>query len=197
MDIHISGPGTGQMYQTFLSDGSVHINLGGLRPWGFENLENRYTSYLEQYITSGTPYIKALYYPINQRKYGIKKDQLIILIRQAANFILKGFSLPVNPQENLAPDGKLFTEMCQKDKEFCSLVTIRSSLTNLFCLDFWVEDFVHEDQQWKLGGFIHNGKNISCHFNRTLLHQLRIKYQIQHYSDHWFNNILIQFYSFF
>ncbi|CAF1607700.1 unnamed protein product, partial [Adineta ricciae] len=30
IDIHITGPGTGQMYQTFLADGSVNINLGGL-----------------------------------------------------------------------------------------------------------------------------------------------------------------------
>ena len=40
MDIHITGPGTGQIYQTFLSDGSVSINLGGLRPWGLEDTKD-------------------------------------------------------------------------------------------------------------------------------------------------------------
>jgi hypothetical protein len=42
IDIHITGPGTGQMYQTFLSDGSVNINLGGIRPWGLERTEEAY-----------------------------------------------------------------------------------------------------------------------------------------------------------
>ncbi|CAF4374939.1 unnamed protein product, partial [Rotaria sordida] len=88
MDIHITGPGTGQMYQTFLSDGSITINLGGIKPRGSENTEKAYSSYLEQYMTSGTPYIKGLYYPINERQKGIKKDEVIKLIRQASKLIL-------------------------------------------------------------------------------------------------------------
>jgi hypothetical protein len=195
-DIHIVGPGTGQMYQTFLSDGSVNINLGGIRPEGLENIKQVYTSYLEQHMTSGTPYIKGLYYPMNQRTKGIQKDQVIKLIRQAGQIILEGFSLPVNPLENLASDGQLFVEMCQKDKEFCSLVTTRSPNTNFNCLDIWIEDFVHEYRQWNLGGFSDNGKNISCPFNHTLLHQLRNKYRIKHYSDHFFKNILTKFFHY-
>lgn len=180
MDIHITGPGTGQMYQTFLPDGSVTINLGGIRPWGAENTEQAYSSYLEQHMTSGTPYIKGLYYPINERTNGIKKDHVIKLIRQASQLILQGFPLPVNPRDNLAPDGQLFVEMCEKDKEFCSLVTTRTNDRTFACLDLWIEDFVHENRQWKLGGFIDNGQNISCPFNHTLLHQLRDKYGIKH-----------------
>ncbi|CAF4327449.1 unnamed protein product, partial [Rotaria sordida] len=116
MDIHITGPGTGQMYQTFLSDGSITINLGGIKPRKLENTDKAYSSYLEQYMTSGTPYIKGLYYPINERQKGIKKDEVIKLIRQASKLILEGFSLPVNAHDNLAPDGQLFVEMCEKDK---------------------------------------------------------------------------------
>jgi len=182
-DIHIVGPGTGQMYQTFLSDGSVNINLGGIRPWGLENTKEAYTSYLEQHMTSGTPYIKGLYYPINERTKGIKKDQVIQLIRHAGQIILEGFSLPINPRENLASDGQLFVEMCEKDKNFCSLVTRRSPNINFNCLDIWIEDFVHEHRQWNLKGFIDMGKRIRCPFNHTLLHQLRNKYGIKHYSD--------------
>ncbi|CAF3271884.1 unnamed protein product, partial [Rotaria sp. Silwood2] len=114
MDIHITGPDTGQMYQTFLSDGSVTINLGGVKPRGSENTDKAYSSYLEQHMTSGTPYIKGLYYPINERPKGIKKDEVIKLIRQASQLILEGFSLPVNARDNLAPDGQLFVEMCEK-----------------------------------------------------------------------------------
>ncbi|CAF4779252.1 unnamed protein product, partial [Rotaria sp. Silwood2] len=153
MDIHITGPGTGQMYQTFLSEGSVTINLGGIRPPEFENTERAYSSYFEQHMTSGTPYIKGLYYPINQRPKGIKKDKVIKLIRQASRLILQGFSLPL-----------------QK----------RIPETGFDCLNFWTEDFVHEYRQWQLGGFLDNGRNISCPFNRSLLHELRKKYGIHH-----------------
>ena len=182
IDIHISGPGTGQMYQPFLSDGSVNINLGGLRPWGLEKTDQAYASYLEQHMTSGTPYIKGLYYPINERVKGIKKDEVIKLIRQASQLILEGFSLPVNPQENLAADGRIFVEMCERDKIFCSSVTVRSSNNTFACLDMWVEDLVHENRQWSLNGFVDSGRNITCPFNHTLLHELRLKYGIKHNS---------------
>ena len=180
MDIHVSGPGTGQMYQTFLSDGSIHLNLGGLRPWGLENTNQSYASYLEQHMTSGAPYIRGIYYPINERPKGIKRDHVVQLIRQAGQLILQGFAIPVNPLENLAADGQLFVEMCETDPAFCSLVTQRLPDRRFDCLDLWVEDLVHEHRQWKEGGIVTDGKNISCPFNHTLLHQLRGKYHIQH-----------------
>ncbi|CAF4904450.1 unnamed protein product, partial [Rotaria sp. Silwood1] len=97
---------------------------------------------------------------------------------------LEGFSLPVNPRDNLAPDGQLFVEMCEKDKEFCSSVTTRTTDRDFTCLEFWIEDFVHEYRQWQLGGFVDNGRNLSCAFNRSLLHELRKKYGIkQNKSD--------------
>ncbi|CAF1367828.1 unnamed protein product [Adineta steineri] len=162
MDIHITGPGTGQMYQTFLSDGSVSINVGGLRIWQLNKTELKFTSYMEQYMTSGTPYIKGLYYPINERANGIKKDEIIKLIRQAGQLILQGFSLPVEPRENLAPDGQLFVEMCEKDKEFCSFVTTRSPDKQFKCLEIWAEDLVQEYKQWNDGGFVDNGRARQC-----------------------------------
>ena len=182
MDIHISGPGTGQMYQTFLSDGSVNINLGGL------NINPKagnfsYASFMEQHMTSGAPYIRGLYYPINERSKGIKKDEVVKLIQQAGQLIMEGFSMPVNPQENLAADGQLFVEMCQKDKEFCSLVTVRSANTSFACLNLWVEDFIHENGQWSEGGIGNNGKSITCPFNHALLRELRNKYGIKHDSN--------------
>ncbi|UJR20072.1 hypothetical protein I4U23_023204 [Adineta vaga] len=180
MNIHISAPGTGQMYQTFLSDGSVHINLGGLKPDGSDKTKYVFTSYGEQYMTSGIPYIKGLYYPINERIKGIKKDEIVRLVRQAGQLILQGFRIPVNPYENLAKDGQLFIEMCEKDKEFCSSVTIRSERTKFFCFNFWIEELVHEYRQWKIGGIIDNQKNLTCSYNHTLLHQLRQKYGIIH-----------------
>ncbi|CAF4885284.1 unnamed protein product [Rotaria sp. Silwood1] len=179
MDIHITGPGTGQMYQTFLSDGSVNINLGGMNPYRKETTPIAYPSFLEQYVTAGIPYIKGLYYPINKRRDGIQQDELIKLIKQAAQIIIQGFSIPVNPKDNLAPDGQVFVEQCKYDKNFCKLVTIRKS-GYFWCNNMWTEDLVHERRQWASGGFPIGGTNVICPFNRTLLRSLRQKYGIEY-----------------
>lgn len=179
MDIHITGPGTGQMYQTFLPDGSVTINLGGLNPYQKEKTPIAYPSFLEQYMTSGTPYIKGLYYPINKRRDGIQKDEVVQLIIQAAKLINDGFEIPVDPKENLAPDGKVFVDQCDRDEEFCQLVTIRKP-GMFWCNNMWTEDLVHERRQWAEGGFIISGRNVTCSFNRTLLRSLRAKYSIEY-----------------
>ena len=180
MHIHLSGPGTGQMYQTFLADGAVHINLGGIRPAEHTMVEGAYTSFLEQYMTSGTPYIKGLYYPINERAKGIKKDQVIKLIRQAAALIQKGFSIPVSPRDNLALDGQLFIDLCQTDEKFCSIVTNRSGAPHTLCLDLWIEDVIHEYGQWSVDGSIDGNEKIVCPYNRSAMRTLRKKYGIDH-----------------
>jgi hypothetical protein len=183
IDIQITGPGTGQMYQTFLSDGSVNINLGGMNPYKKENTSIAYPSFLEQYVTSGTPYIKGLYYPINKRRDGIKRIEVIKLIKEAAQLIMQGFSIPVNPKDNLAPDGQVFVDQCENDKDFCTLVTIRKS-GQFWCNNMWTEDLVHERRQWTVGGISMGGRNVSCAFNRTLLRSLRQKYGIE-YRPGW------------
>ncbi|CAF0922650.1 unnamed protein product [Rotaria sp. Silwood1] len=183
MDIHITGPGTGQMYQTFLPDGTVSINLGGLLPWAQEQSRKAYASFLEQYMTSGTPYIKGLYYPINERRNGIHRSELVKLIRNAAKLIIDGFEIPVNPTENLAPDGQLFVELCEKDHYFCQYATSRQSNIHFNCLELWVEDLVHEHRQWQIGGFMDGATNISCPFNHSLLYELRQKYGIDHFDE--------------
>jgi hypothetical protein len=178
-DIAVTGPGTGQMYQTFLPDGSVNINLGGMNPYQKETTPIAYLSFLEQYVTAGTPYIKGLYYPINKRRDGIQRIEVIQLIRQAAQLIMQGFSIPVNSKDNLAPDGQVFVDQCKYDQHFCKLVTVRKS-GFFWCNNMWTEDLVHERRQWAEGGFIIGGTNVSCLFNRTLLRSLRQKYGIEY-----------------
>ena len=179
-DIYVTGPGTAQMYQTFLSDGSVNINLGGVAYLHRNDTSKNYTSFMEQYLTSGTPYIKGFYYPINERTKGIQKDILIQLLREAAQMILNGFSIPVNPHENLAPDGQLFVELCQLDEDFCKTLTDRWRDDHLECIDTWPEDIIHEKGPWSKRGIeINQGKFLSCKSNRTLINQLRIKYNIK------------------
>lgn len=142
-----------------------------------------YASFLEQYITSGTPYIKGLYYPINERRNGIRRVELLKLIRQAAQLMINGFAIPVSPIENLAPDGQLFVEMCEKDPHFCHYATSRLPNISFDCVQLWVEDFVHDERQWRSGGFIDGTNQISCPFNHTLLHELRQKYGIDHLDE--------------
>ncbi|CAF4168568.1 unnamed protein product [Rotaria sordida] len=182
MDIHIIGPGTGAMYQTFLSDGSVVINLGGLIPLRPEDQNITHTAYMEQYMTSGAPYLKALYYPINERPKGIKREEVVKLIRQAAKLIMNGFSIPVNPKDNLAPDGQLFIEMCERDKKFCELVTTRARDTDFGCYNFWVEEFIHERGPWREQVSTDGIRKTHCPYNLTLMRELRDKYGIRHYE---------------
>jgi hypothetical protein len=66
MDIHITGPGTGHMYQIFLSDVFITINLGGMNLYRKEDTFITCPSFLEQYVTADTPCIKGLYYPIKK-----------------------------------------------------------------------------------------------------------------------------------
>ena len=175
-DIYVTGPGTGQMYQTFLPDGSVIINLGGVRFKKQKHGSETYTSFMEQYITAGTPYIKGLYYPIKDRPAGIKKQMVTKLIREAAQLIINGFMIPVDPKDNLALDGQLFIEMCALDKEFCMAVTERSEKLSFSCIDTWPEDVVHENGPWSPDGVVDGDRNVTCPYNRTLLYQLREKY---------------------
>ncbi|CAF3732905.1 unnamed protein product [Rotaria socialis] len=181
MDIHITGPGTGQMYQTFLPDGSVNINLGGLGYKKQKNITKTYTSFLEQYVTAGTPYIKGLYYPINERPLGIKREIVVQLIRKAAQLILNAFTIPVHPRENLASDGQLFTEMCEQDQQFCMAATERSEKNSFWCINTWPEEIINENGPWSSKGIIDGDKTVMCPCNRTLLHQLRRKYNIDYH----------------
>lgn len=175
-DIHVTGPGTGQMYQTFLADGAVHINLGGIKLGSVKNISMNFTSFMEQYMTAGTPYIKGLYYPINSRPLGVKKGEVIKLVLEATQLIMQGFSLPVDPRENLAPDGQLFIDMCSLDSQFCTSVTERSVDSENACIDTWPEEIVHEYQPWSPNGVNHQNQSIKCPMNRTLLGHLRRKY---------------------
>lgn len=176
-DIYITGPGTSQMYQTFLGDGSVIINLGGLLSIK-GNTSSYYVSFMEQYMTAGTPFIKGLYYPMAQRINGIKRHILLDLVKQATRLVKQSFSIPVNPLDNLASDGQLFVEMCSLDKLFCSTVTDRSAETSFWCIDTWPEDIVHENGPWSEQGIIDQDQRIVCPINRTLLKALRVKYGI-------------------
>ncbi|CAF5082940.1 unnamed protein product, partial [Rotaria sp. Silwood1] len=62
---------------------------------------------------------------------------------------MNGFSMPVNPRDNLAPDGQLFVELCKKDKALCELITGRAPGTSFLCYHSWVEELIHERGPWR------------------------------------------------
>jgi hypothetical protein len=96
---------------------------------------------------------------------------------------MDGFSIPVNPRDNLAPDGQLFTEMCALDKEFCRSVTERLETSVFSCINTWPEQIVHEYGPWSSKNAIDDdNNNVTCSYNRTLLAELRKKYQIKSHN---------------
>merc|ERR1712151_1442003 len=97
-DVHISSPGTAQMYQTFLPDGAVHINMG-----------DGDGSYMEEYMAEGSPYLRALYYPRRLKKSGLfELTNMQELLRRARELLNKGFTKPVPINENLSPIGRVY-----------------------------------------------------------------------------------------
>ena len=58
-DIHISGGGTGQMYQTFLPDNAVHIGVSTL-------MSNGENDFMEEYMAEGTPHLRSLFFRNNK-----------------------------------------------------------------------------------------------------------------------------------
>ena len=116
-DLYISGPGTGIMYHPFLTDGSVLIALGHHDYFSYQSrfynqiflskrqLE-RTVGFMEQMVTAGIDYIRALYYPICERHRGIRKDIVLDLVNRGVNIIRSNFSIPLRDYRvNLAPDG--------------------------------------------------------------------------------------------
>lgn len=104
-DVHISAPGTGQMYQTFLPDGAVHINLG--EP-GWAN-----QGYMEEYMAEGAPYLRALYYPRRTLEGPeIEKKVMVGLLKKARQLLQSGLHRPPPVGSNLSPVGKVFKAYC-------------------------------------------------------------------------------------
>lgn len=97
-DVHISGPGTGQMYQTLLPDGAVHINLGA--PAGCPR------GYMEEYMAEGAPYLRALYY--TNPGGLIDPGMFLSVVRQAKEILTRGLSMPVPIGTNLSPVGQVY-----------------------------------------------------------------------------------------
>jgi len=100
-DIHISGPGTAQMYQTFLPDGAVHINMG--------SSTGRMFGFMEEYMAEGSSYFSALYYPWRAEHAPLFTLPVMVdLLREARALLEQGPQRRVPVNANLSPLGKVY-----------------------------------------------------------------------------------------
>jgi len=106
-DVHMSGPGTGMMYQTFLPEGAVHINLGA-------GGGSAFAGYMEEYMAEGAPYLRALYYrPPHRSKQGrFDVGTVEKLLLEAKRLLQSGAHRPTAIGSNLSPVGRVFKAYC-------------------------------------------------------------------------------------
>ncbi len=171
-DIYISGPGTAMLYAPFLPDGSVIVAL----PGAATNRANGAGGFMEQYLAAGCPYLRAIYYPYDKVALGLGLEAAAVhlLVARAASLIRGGFRMPADQAGNLAPDGRLFRDMCARDPAFCGAVTDRAGgLTDCNSQSFWAEDLARGMGHWAPGG------PCAGAYNASLLEELREKHGIR------------------
>jgi hypothetical protein len=183
--IHLSAPGTGMMYQPFLPDGAIHVNLGSCALFPFQvSLWGRLMSliypgyskpspgFMEQAMVASTPYHRALYYPIAEVCAGLTRERLRSLIAHAAALYDSGFEIPVPRGVNLSPDGFVAQGLLLADPLFREHLT--DPVAHKDCATgkyFWPEIVVRQVGGWATG---------ECRLNTTLLTELKLAYNISY-----------------
>ncbi len=186
--IHLSAPGTGMLYQPFLPDGAVHVNLGACSLWPYQSsvwgtlLSHVYAGYadpipgyMEQSMVASTPYHRALYYPLQEVCGGLQRERLHSLITDAARIYKSQFAIPVPRGINLAPDGRVVQSLLRADplfREYISDPVAHQSCASGFY--FWPEIIVRMTGGWATG---------ECRYNKTLLLALRASELGEHYAQ--------------
>ena len=185
--IHLSAPGTGMMYQTFLPDGAIHVNLGNCAlnifqtsVWGallsliYPDYSKISPGYMDQCMVASTPYHRALYYPIADAcgSDGMTRDGLVSLMIEASVIYDSEFEIPVPRGINLSPDGLVVQGLLRGDPLFreylMDTVAHKSCSTGSF---FWPEIVVRQVGGWATG---------ECRLNVTLLTELKKFYNISY-----------------
>merc|ERR1719221_52888 len=130
------------MYQHFLPDGAVHINLG-------ENPQVP-RRFMEEYMAEGAPYIRALYYWPGKKSGGYDEDRIMDLILEAKKLILGNFMIPVPVNTNLSPVLRLIkvfeylTVEPAKLKKLTPLRFVGGSRSHGLDTNFYGNHFPHE-----------------------------------------------------
>jgi len=176
-DIHMTGPGTGMSYLDFMPDGSVHVALGmeGAWPWNgrVRPYNNSDVSFMEEYWAEGNTHVRALFYPIQERRKprGLTNPLLKTLLVNAAALIRSDFKMPVEPGMNLSPVGQTFKDYCYAvGEELCqrTLARMNGDIPAAEC-DAWPDGIV-----WEAGGYSEEGfEGTRCEIKREVLREIR------------------------
>lgn len=144
-DVHISGPGTAMMYQAFLPDGAVHVNLGINKAMD--------QGFMEEYVAEGSPHLKALYYPRRGLSSpGLEVRALKKLILKAGELLRQGWSVdkPTPIGANLSPVGqvyKAYTWLAHREKYRSALrkglLPLRTVTGEMWMGNRFPEEFVY------------------------------------------------------
>ena len=176
--IHLSAPGTAMMYQPFLPDGAVHVNLGACTRYQYQTTvwaailslyypgyTDPIQGYMEQSMVASTSYQRALYYPANEICGGLTRVRLLFLLQQAEAIYASNFSIPVARGVNLSPEGRIVQALLRTDPVFRE--HIANSVAHKECATgryIWPEIIVREQGGWATG---------ECRLNRTRLGELK------------------------
>jgi len=172
-DVHISGPGTGQMYQTFLPDGAIHINLGMGKN---SDADGKRPAYMEEHMAEGAPHIRALHYrrPLDSR-VNFDMPTLVQLLGKARQ-LLSGNSGPALVSDNLSPNAMVFKAYCYlaheaqwgRERLAHELIPLRDIHDETHLGNKFAEDFVYVGLPWY--------KSPTGNPNKCLIGALRASY---------------------
>ena len=111
--VHVSSVGNAQMYQLFMNDGAVHVNLGavpefrkynttksdnGKRVQLIKRMPFHFPVFMEQQLANGAPYLRALYYSSKDRACGLEEAKVRSLLLEAVLLFRQGFRMPLPPE---------------------------------------------------------------------------------------------------
>tara|TARA_B100000963_G_scaffold359556_1_gene387202 strand:- start:95 stop:1750 length:1656 start_codon:yes stop_codon:yes gene_type:complete len=175
-DIHVSGPGTGMLYKTFLQNGAIDVNLGEL---------GTFPNYMDEYIVEGSPYLKALYYRPQGGAKHLDPDKIAELLLQGGQLLADDPAgvrrMPIGA--NLSPAAlmwKAYGYWSQRGHGTSEAALIRATPTRCFKSELSIANhYPHE----YIYGQNHSNKPA---FNLCLLSTLRSLFDWRFPTQNWF-----------
>ena len=145
-DCYVTGPGTGMFLHLFMREGTFVINVGDCAshvgpPYHRIAGQKHYPLFGDQFMTEAADWQRGLYYDSKARCNGLDPVKFEALILQA--YSLRGFRVPVPAGTNLAPEAKVWLEVCRRNQTSCDIMTpiIKSA-------DTFIETYVYELGSW-------------------------------------------------
>lgn len=173
-DVYVSSIGTALQYVPFLRNGCVYLAVGSL----WRHRGRVFPTFMEQQLAGGgTPYLRTLYMDPAQNLnspraralrgdyswlVGINPRTLERQLTLALQLVRGGFPVPVPPEQNLSPEGRVLLTLCRENATACRVMTY----DRIHCDGMiWPSFVVYEVAGW--------GERGACRVDRGRLRQLR------------------------